>query len=232
MGRLKPAIIDGECREVSTTTPISSLFPKGETKSTLIVTDTKGKMEIVSPDEAEKRTVGELVSIDRTYTTVQEGDSKIVETYFIKEEPYLRQYLAGFESNNGKTTSFRLQSRYENGQPLPIAYLEIENLILPDRFGNNDTENIVIPLPNYPLTSPWGFFIYKNSINKEAIINALKGHVYGQIYGSPHGFEKLEACADWVCLHYENKGWNYNFSNPNKGDCLYKYLMAIWLFLQ
>ncbi len=159
-------------------------------------------------------------------------NSKSVKEFIRKEVPYIINLLSRMEDSRGNTANAEF---FIDGYEIP--YLSIENFVLPDRFaknGHEDHEDIIIFLPNFPSTPPNGVYVPTDSPHLEEIKTALGGHVYGHNYNAmpEDSFDEVHTDGyTWVCFHYENNIWHYDFDNPMKGDCLCKYIETVFLAL-
>lgn len=125
------------------------------------------------------------------------------------EEKYLKSVKLGFFDPE----DFKLEWFCIDGFPI--------NLSFPKNF-----EKIVIWLKNYPSFPPAGFYIPKNSPNKDAISTRVK-HIYEN---NPYSNDKFESIPGfyWICLHFNDWVWDFDYSCITEGDNLYKYILAIY----
>lgn len=110
----------------------------------------------------------------------------------------------------------------------------IENFPLPESFEPNDRINVLIVTVDYPDRPPGGIHLpatssYRTQVSR--IRQALGGHIMSHDDLPPSYRQYVEELDDskwtWVCYHYKNWSWDYNFNNITEGDCLYKYVQRI-----
>lgn len=216
--------VNGQAVPIDDIKTVGEVVPAG-VKSVTVTAN--GGIKTISRKEAERMNLDDVTRIDTGFAGVEKGSSVRAIEYINKEIPSIANFLSPIYANNGKRAKIALNDY------CGVAFLQIMDFPLPNRFGQNDTEDILLALPNYPSEPPHGIHIAKGSANKQKISDALAGHIFGQTMVAPqHDYGDLDKTTDWVCFHYENYRWNYDYNNPTQGDCLYKYLQHIWEALQ
>jgi hypothetical protein len=212
-------VIDGKETSVSRTADVIRPDDKMVT-----VGGKDGSYRIVPAYQAREMPPEMIDTLERNQTNQEQGmygDFNTRKKYIDMELPHICDFLDKFQfSTAGIESVISIDSDY--------VKMGIKNFPLPDEY-RPDYEDIAIIIAEYPNSPPTGIYVKDISLNISKIKEKMNySHVYDRAKYENYSFVYDVPGWTWICFHYENHSWKFNFSDFRSGDNLTKFIKGVY----